>query len=188
MTTTTTKAPGWQRAVLIGLGIITIILSLYAIFFPGGALVTVVIILSIVFLIVGIEKVISGIFIPSRSRWASIALGIIVIIIASIALAYPIGTTAFLIFFLGIALMIHGIAAIIHGFGDRTRRGWSRGFAIGVGVLEVIIAGMIIVSPFFGAVLAGFLIGVALLIVGIEIVSAGFGGREVRLTPPGMKR
>jgi uncharacterized membrane protein HdeD (DUF308 family) len=56
---------------------------------------------------------------------------------------------------------------------------WSRGFAIGVGVLEVIIASMIIVSPFFGAVLAGFLIGIALLIVGIEIVSAGFAGREV---------
>ena len=188
MTTTTTKAPGWQRAVMIGLGVITIILSIYAIFFPGMTLVTIVIILSIVFLIVGIEKVISGIFIPSRSRWASIALGIIVIIIASIALAYPIGTTAFLIFFLGFALIIDGIARIIHGFGDRTRRGWSRGFAIGVGVLEVVLASMIIISPFFGAALAGFLIGIALLLVGIEIVTAGIAGRNVRLTPPGMKR
>jgi uncharacterized membrane protein HdeD (DUF308 family) len=42
---------------------------------------------------------------------------------------------------------------------------------------------MILVSPLFGAALAGLLIGIALLIIGIEIISAGIAGREARLRP-----
>jgi uncharacterized membrane protein HdeD (DUF308 family) len=41
-----------------------------------------------------------------------------------------------------------------------------------------VVAGLIIASPLFGAVLAGLLIGIVLLIVGIEMISAGIGGRE----------
>ncbi|MFL6371999.1 MAG: hypothetical protein ACJ70P_02560 [Nitrososphaera sp.] len=47
---------------------------------------------------------------------------------------------------------------------------------------------MIIVSPFFGAVLAGFIMGIILLIIGIEMIAAGIGGRQMRLRPPGVGR
>jgi len=124
MTETTTKSPGWKRAVNIGLGALAIILAIYAIVFPGITLVTLVIILAIIFLIIGIERVITGIFMPHGSRWASIGLGILVIILASLALAYPVGTTVALFLFLGFALLFDGIARIIQGFADRTQRGW----------------------------------------------------------------
>ncbi len=188
METTSRKSPGWKRAVQIGLGVLAIALAIYAIIFPGITLVSLVFILAIIFLIIGIERVISGIFIPSGSRWGTIGLGILVIILASIALAFPVGTTVALFLFLGFALLFDGIARIIHGFGDRTQRGWVRGFHIGVGVLAVVFGGMIIVSPFFGAVLAGFIMGIILIIIGIQMISAGVGGRETRLTPPGLKR
>jgi uncharacterized membrane protein HdeD (DUF308 family) len=186
MNETAVKSPGWKRAAQIGLGVITIILAIYAIVYPGITLVTLVWILAIIFLIVGIEKVLSGIFIRSGSRWGTIGLGILVIIMASIALAYPVGTTVALFIFLGFALLFEGIAMIIHGFGDKAQRGWSRGFSIGVGVLAIIVAGLMIVSPFFGAALAGLIIGIVLLIVGIQLVSAGIGGRETRL--PGLRK
>lgn len=188
MTETSVKSPTWKRAVQIGLGVLAIILALYAIVFPGITLVTLVMILAIIFLIVGIERVISGIIGASRSRWASVGLGILVIIMASIALAYPVSTTVVLFFFLGLALLFDGIARIIHGFGDRTQRGWVRGFSIGVGVIAVIFAILIMASPFFGAVLAGLIIGIILLIIGIQMISAGIGGRETRLTPPGLRK
>ena len=188
METTSRKSPGWKRAVQIGLGVLAIALAIYAIIFPGITLVSLVFILAIIFLIIGIERVISGIFIPSGSRWGTIGLGILVIILASIALAFPVGTTVALFLFLGFALLFDGIARIIHGFGDRTQRGWVRGFHIGVGVLAVVFGGMVIVSPFFGAVLAGFIMGIILIIIGIQMISAGVGGRETRLTPPGLKR
>ena len=185
METTSAKSPGWMRAAQIGLGVLAIILAIYAIIYPGITLVTLVTILAIVFLIIGIERVISGIFVPSGSRWGTI--GILVIILASIALAFPVGTTVALFLFLGFALLFDGIARIIHGFADKTQRGWVRGFYIGVGVLAVIFGGMIIVSPFFGAVLAGLIMGIILIIIGIEMIAAGVGGRQTRLTA-GLKR
>jgi uncharacterized membrane protein HdeD (DUF308 family) len=177
------KSPGWRRAAQIGLGALAIILAIIAIVFPGATVVSIVIILAIALLIVGIEKVISGIFFQHKSRFAAIGLGILVIILAIIALAFPVGATTVLIFILAFALMFDGFARIIQGFGDKQERGWIRGFYIGVGVLAVIISVMILVSPFFGAALAGLLIGIALLIIGIEIISAGIAGREARLRP-----
>jgi uncharacterized membrane protein HdeD (DUF308 family) len=107
--------------------------------------------------------------------------------LASIALTFPVATTVTLFLFLGFALLFDGISRIVYGFGDRTQRGWVRGFSIGVGILAVVFAGLIIVSPFFGAVLAALIIGAILLIIGIQMISAGIGGRETRLTPPGLK-
>jgi uncharacterized membrane protein HdeD (DUF308 family) len=177
------KSPGWRRAAQIGLGALAIILAIIAIVFPGATVVSIVIILAIALLIVGIEKVISGIFFQHKSRFAAIGLGILVIILAIIALAFPVGATTVLILIIAFALMFDGFARIIQGFGDKQERGWIRGFYIGVGVLAVIISVMILVSPFFGAALAGLLIGIALLIIGIEIISAGIAGREARLRP-----
>lgn len=177
------KSPGWKRAAQIGLGALAIILAIIAMVFPGATVVSIVIILAIALLIVGIEKVISGIFFEHKSRFAAIGLGILVIILAIIALAFPVGATTVLILILAFALMFDGFARIIQGFGDKQERGWIRGFYIGVGVLAVIISIMVLVSPFFGAALAGFLIGIALLIIGIQVISAGIAGREARLRP-----
>lgn len=177
------KSPGWKRAAQIGLGALAIILAIIAMVFPGATVVSIVIILAIALLIVGIEKVISGIFFEHKSRFAAIGLGILVIILAIIALAFPVGATTVLILILAFALMFDGFARIIQGFGDKQERGWIRGFYIGVGVLAVIISIMVLVSPFFGAALAGFLIGIALLIIGIQMISAGIAGREARLRP-----
>ena len=177
------KSSGWKRAAQIGLGAIAIILAIIAIVFPGLTLVSLVIILAIVLLLVGIEKVIGGIFFQHKSRFAAIGLGILVIILAIIALAFPVGATTVLILIMAFALMFDGFARIIQGFGDKQERGWVRGFYIGVGILAVIISVTVLVSPFFGAALAGFLIGIALLIIGIQMISAGIAGREARLRP-----
>lgn len=177
------KSSGWKRAAQIGLGAIAIILAIIALVFPGLTLVSLVIILSIVLLIVGIEKVIGGIFFQHKSRFAAIGLGILVIILAIIALVFPVGATIVLIFIMAFALMFDGFARIIQGFGDKQETGWVRGFYIGAGILAVIISGMVLASPLFGAALAGFLIGIALLIVGIQMISAGIAGREARLRP-----
>jgi uncharacterized membrane protein HdeD (DUF308 family) len=58
----------------------------------------------------------------------------------------------------------------------------------GVGILAVVLAGLMIVFPLFGAIFSGFIIGIILLIIGIEMISVGIGGRETRLTQPRFKR
>ena len=176
------KSPGWMRAAQIGLGIIAVIISIFVLVSPALTVVLLVRIVAIILLIVGIEKVLSGIFIPSKSRWGTIGLGIIVIILSIIVLSFPVGTTAFLIILLAIALLIDGIARVIHGIADKTGRSWSRMFRIAAGVIAIVLALVIIASPAIGAALVGILLGIALLIIGIEIIARGIAGRKISLT------
>ena len=128
------KSPGWMRFAQIGLGIIAVILSITILVYPRGSVVTIVYLAGVVLLIVGIEKVITGFFVRSGSRMGSIGLGILVIILSLIVMAFPHGTTVFLVVMLGVALLVYGIARIIHGIGDRETSGWARWSNIGVGV------------------------------------------------------
>ena len=175
------KAPGWTRAAQIGLGALAIILSILILVFPGTAIVSIIWIIGILLLIVGIESVISGLFIKSRSRMASIGLGILVIILALIVIAFPVGTTVFLIILMGVALLIDGISRLVHGFGDKESRGWSRGFRIGVGALLVILGILVMVSPAVGVAFVAFIIAIALLIVGIQMIAGGISGRRTSM-------
>ena len=147
---------------------IAIIISISLLVIPGAVLTTIIFIIGILLLIVGIESVISGLFVKSKSRMASIGLGILVIILSLIVIAFP-----------------AAVGVFVHGFGDKERRGWSRGFRIGVGALEIVLGILIMVSPGFGAAFVGLIIAIAVLIVGIEMVIAGIKGRSMRLPTPG---
>lgn len=177
------KAPGWARAAQIGLGAIAIILSISIFAFPAALLVSIIFIVGILLLIVGIESVISGIFVKSRSRMASIGLGILVIILSLIVIAFPAAVGVFILILIGVVLLIDGISRVIHGFGDKERKGWSRGFRIGVGALEIALGILVMVSPGFGAAFVGYIIAIAVLIVGIQMVVAGISGRKMRMLP-----
>jgi uncharacterized membrane protein HdeD (DUF308 family) len=173
------KSPGWLRGVQIGLGVLVVILSIYALAFPAAAFVGIIWILAIVLFFVGIEKIITGIFLPQRSKWATIGLGVLVLIFAGLAIAYP-GATAFVvIIFIGVALLFGGIARLVEGFSGH-RSGWQRAALIGVGILLIIISIAVMVSPMFGAVFAGILIAIALMITGFQMIAAGATGERFR--------
>ena len=180
MKTSMDKSPGWLRAVQIGLGIIVVILSIYALTYPAAAFVSLVIILGIILIIVGIDKIISGIFLHIRNRGATIGLGIVVLIFSFIVMAFPIFATWMIIIFLGIALLFAGGASIAQGFSGK-ESGWKRAFLIGVGALLIIIGIMVLVSPLFGAAFAGIVIAIGLLIAGIEMIAAGATGRRLNI-------
>ena len=178
------KSPGWVRAAQIALGVVAIALSIYILVLPGQAVVSIVFFVGILLLIVGIETVITSIFVRSKlSRKTSLGLGILVIIMAIIVTAFPSGTTIFLIILMGVALSIDGISRVIHGFRDKESRSWSRGFSIGVGALEIALGIMIMASPALGVKLVAFMIAIALLITGIQMIVAGILGRRSRIIP-----
>lgn len=179
------RVPGWVRAAQIGLGVLAIIISITLLVIPGAVLTTIIFIIGILLLIVGIESVISGLFVKSKSRMAGVGLGILVIILSLIVIAFPSAVGVFVLILIGIVLLIDGISRLVHGFGDKERRGWSRGFRIGVGALEIVLGILIMVSPGFGAAFVGLIIAIAVLIVGIEMVIAGIKGRRMRLPTPG---
>jgi uncharacterized membrane protein HdeD (DUF308 family) len=175
------KSPGWLRGVEIGLGILIVILSIYALAFPAATFVSVIWILAIILFILGIEKIIVGIFFPGKGgRWTNIGLGILILIFAGLAIAYPLGTAWIVTIFIGIALLFGGGASIVEGFSGK-ESGWKRAFLIGVGILLIIIGIITLVSPLFGMAFAGFVIAIGLLIAGIEMIAAGATGRGLSL-------
>ena len=166
------KRPPWVRALQIGLGAIIIALSIWALVSPKDAFVLIVRLLAIILFFVGIERVISGIFLAGKHRFYSIGLGILILILAGIAISYPTEAARLIIIFIAIALLIIGASRIIEGL-SRRHRGFSRGFHVGVGILAVVISIAILVFQSFGQALAGFLIAIGLLVIGIQMVITG---------------
>ena len=172
------KSPGWVRAVAIGLGIIVVILSIYALANPGKLFVSLVVLLGIILFIVGIDRIISGIFLPIKGKGATIGLGILVLIFAGFVIAFPGFATWIITIFIGIALLFGGAASITQAFSGK-ESGWKKAFLIGVGALLIILGIMVLVSPVFGAQFAGFVIATGLLIAGIQMIAVGATGRKM---------
>jgi uncharacterized membrane protein HdeD (DUF308 family) len=172
------KRPPWVRALQIGLGAIIIALSILALVSPAAAFVSIVWVLAIILFFVGIERVISGIFLPGKHRFYSIGLGILILILAGIAISYPTEAATLIIIFIAIALLIIGASRLIEGL-SRRHRGFSRGFHVGVGILAVAIGIAVLVLPSFGAALAGFIIAIGLLVIGIQMVITGIRSHKL---------
>ena len=181
-------SPGWKRGALVGLGVLAIILSILVFVHPGMTVVTIIYILGIILIIVGIEKIISGIFEKQRSKWGTVGLGVLALIFGAIAIGYPVSTGVFVLILLGIGLLFIGISHVIHGLSNKEAPGWARGFSIGAGALAIAISFLVMASPAAGAVFVSIFLGIALLIIGIEIIAVGITGRRMSMMPRGMER
>jgi len=177
-------SPKWIFAAQIGIGALAIILSILIIINPIISVVSVVILVSVLLLIVGIEKVMTGIFVKNRARFSNLGLGIVVIILALIAMIFPFGTSIFLVILVAVALLFDGISRAIHGIRHKEQSTLDRAFTIGVGAIEIALAIFILVSPVFGFEFVAFVIAIALLITGIQILVAGITGRRMFTTTP----
>jgi uncharacterized membrane protein HdeD (DUF308 family) len=181
---TDSTSPGWKRGALIGLGALAIVLSILVFIHPGMTVVSIVYLAGIVLIIVGIEKIISGIFVVNKSRWGTVGLGVLALIFGSIAVGYPVSSAVFVIFMLGFGLLFAGISHVVNGLGNKESPGWTRGFSIGAGALAIALSFLILASSYAGAVFASLFLGIALLIIGIEIIVVGARGRRMQMTPP----
>jgi len=181
-------SPGWKRGVLIGLGVLAIVLSVLVFIHPGMTVTTIIYLAGIILIIVGIEKIISGIFVANKSRWGTVGLGVLALIFGSIAVGYPVSTGVFVIIMLGIGLLFAGISHVVNGLGNKESPGWARGFSIGAGALAIAISFLVMASPYAGAVFVSIFLGIALLIIGIEIIAVGWTGRRMQITSAGGRK
>jgi uncharacterized membrane protein HdeD (DUF308 family) len=170
----------------IVLGAICITLSLVIILFIGPAIFSIIIILSVILLVIGIERVATGIASSraSKSRLVNIGIGLLVVAFSIVLMQFPIFTFAILILLGAIALFFSGISRIVHGIrGDN--QGRSRALQVGVGVVSLAISLIVMVHPvYIGLPLLGVIISVAFLISGIEMMALGIAGKSKdRLIP-----
>ena len=178
------KSPTWLRFLQISLGAISIILSVVILTFPSIATYTIIIILSVVLLMIGFERIAIGtVLFSSRisrsSRWTNIGLGALVTALGIVVMSFPVHTAAFLIFLGALALLFNGVARIVQGIINKEIPGWSRVFLVGVGVLSIGVSTLVIAHPILiGVVLLALVISVSLLINGIQMIASGIGGTQ----------
>jgi uncharacterized membrane protein HdeD (DUF308 family) len=185
--TTTIKSPKGIRILQIVLGAIAIALSLAVILNPGVGIATLTFLLSITLLVVGIERFVTGLTLSKHSkssRFGNIGLGALAALLGIAVMAFPLFTTGVLVTLLALGLLFTGIARVIHGISDKNTSKWSKGFLVGVGVLSLAVSFMVFASPALGVFLLTLVLGINLLIIGIQSVAYGISGHQRRRYDP----
>ena len=195
------RIPPWLRMLQIVLGSISVLLAAIILFVPGSSISTTVLLLSLILLIIGIERICFGVVKatststttttttitatittkPSKyksSRIANIALGLLIIALSIVLMEFPVFSAALLIVLAAIALLVIGIARIIHAFREEDiHRATRKYLSVGVGILCIVVAILIIANPTtFGVMLLVFMLSITLIIVGISMIVRGVKG------------
>ena len=120
------------------------------------------------------ERLVTG-FTPSEqsksSRFGNISLGALAPLLGIAVVAFPLFVTGVLVSLLALGLLFIGIARIIHGISDKNISKWSKGFLVGVGILSLAVSFTVFAYPAFGVSLLTLVLGINLLIIGIQSVA-----------------
>jgi len=168
---TLNKSPTWVRTAQIVLGALAILLAIVAL--TNSGLTVLLILIAMVLVITGFEKTISGLFIVHNKRFFTIGLGILTVILAGLALTYPMAAARVLLLILGFSLMVDGFSRIVDGLTNKFDERPIRLFTIAVGILTIIISVGINIIPFWGKLFISKLIAIDLIIIGIQIITTG---------------
>lgn len=171
----TSAINGIRTALGIG-GVVSVIVGILILAWPGKTAMVVAAIIAIYAIVAGLVYAGLGIFSKSKGGWARvghIALGILFIVAGVIAFANLGATTVWLAIFIGILI---GVMWIIEGIvslstlGDAPSKVWTIIFAI----ISIIAGVVLLFSPLWGAVVIWWLIGISAIVLGIIQVVRAF--------------
>ena len=190
------RTPPWLRMLQIVLGSISTVLAAVILFIPGSSISGTVLLLSLVLLVIGMERICFGLARPTAtptstittttvklfkyrsSSIANIALGLLIVALSIVLMEFPIFSAAILIVLAAIALLAIGIARIIHALREHDIHQRTRKYvSVGVGFLCLVVGILIILNPAtFGVMLLVFMLSITLIIVGISMIVRGLKG------------
>ena len=176
-----TKAPNWLRAFDIVFGLIAVILSVVVFAYQELAILTMIFILSIVLLVTGIARILTGIFATYLSdgiRAINFGIGMVAMVLSIVALLYPNLTTQVLIYILSFVLLLNGVARLVIGGFGRAFPKWLRGFFVVVGVLTIVLAAVVFMSPGFGSLALILMLSFTFMFNGIARIVQGITGTQ----------
>jgi uncharacterized membrane protein HdeD (DUF308 family) len=178
MSTTTENTRGAVNTIRIALGIggvVSAIVGILILVWPGHTAIVVTAIIAIYAIIAGLVYAAMGIFARSMRGWSRVGhiiLGVIFIIAGVIAFTRLAATTAGLFVFIGILI---GIIWIIEGIVSLTAIASARSKVLTIlfAILSIIAGVILLFSPLFSVVL-WLLIGFSLVILGIVQIIRAF--------------
>jgi uncharacterized membrane protein HdeD (DUF308 family) len=173
------KAPNWLRALNIITGLVAIILGIVVLLIPDAAVETLVFLLYIALMVTGFGRIIIGAsagFLSGGLRAVSIVAGLIAIVAAILALAYPNFGVAVLVSLFGATLLIVGLGRVIIGAMAKILANWVRASMIILGILTIILSIGVLIFPGVALLTLVFLLSFALVWNGLDAVISGVTG------------
>ncbi|MFI9011191.1 HdeD family acid-resistance protein [Actinosynnema sp. NPDC053489] len=170
--------PGQSRALWITFGVITLVIGLAVLLWPGLTLLTAAVLFGLEMLITGVFWLVSSFTRdePGRQRWLLAVAGLLALVAGILCLRAPFQTIAVLALLLGVTWVVGGVAEVFHGFG---RSGW----AVFSGVVTAIGGIVVLVWPVASLIALAWLLAVVLIVLGaMAIAGAIAASRKPRAT------
>ena len=178
-----TAEPSLEKAATNGIrtalglgGVLSVILGILIVVWPGKTAMVVTAIIAIYAIIAGLVYAGLGIFSKDRGGWSRIGhivLGVLFVIAGIIAFMNLGATTAWLAVFLGILVgimwIVEGVVAL-STLGDAPSKGWTIFFAI----MSIIAGVVLLFSPLWGAIVLWWLLGISAIVLGIIQIFRAF--------------
>lgn len=164
------------------MGILSIIIGILAIAWPGATVVTVAIFFAAWLFVSGIFSIVHSFTTQADtgSRVLEAILGILSVIVGFALLRSPFQSVEVMIFVLGVFWVAQGIVTFIGAFRQREGRGW----ALFLGILGVIAGIIVLVYPITSALTLAVFGGVWLIILGVMQIIAAFRLRGAATSAP----
>jgi uncharacterized membrane protein HdeD (DUF308 family) len=161
-------------------GVLLIVLGMIAIAIPPLATLAVTILLGWVFLISGVVGLITSIMARhAPGFWWSILSAIVGILAGAVLLAMPVSGSISLTLVLIAFFLIEGVATIMYAIEHRRALSGRWGWLVVSGILDLILAGIVIVGlPGTALWAPGLLVGINMVFGGCALVAIGLHARN----------
>jgi uncharacterized membrane protein HdeD (DUF308 family) len=173
------KAPKWLRTFDVIIGLIGVILSVAVLVYQELAILTLILFLSVALLVIGVARVLTGIFASYLSdgvRTLNFGTGLMAIVLALMSMLYTNLTTQVLIFLLAIVMLLNGVVRVVIGGFERAYPKWFRGLLVVVGASTITVSAVVCVYSNFGFLVLVLMLSFTFMFNGIARIAQGIIG------------
>jgi len=173
------KNPLWIRVSDVILGILAVSVSVFVLVYPVFSLDVFVLLIAIGLLVLGVARILRGIFSRVLSRFKraiSVVFGLLILVAASIVLLNPTFTTLLSFWILTAALIAQGFLRIFFGIFSRTYPQPLKYILVILGAITLLLTITAFLLPFTIGDLVIYLLAVGLLAAGIGRITLGLYG------------
>lgn len=166
---------GRHWGLLLTIGIITAVIGVLTLIWPGRTIVVVAVLFGIQLILAGLFRFVAALASDDESGGTRVlyaVLGILSLIAGLYALRHLFVTIAVLALLLGIFWIVNGVVDIIAAVGDRGMRG--RGWSAALGVLSIVAGVIVLMSPSITLLTLAVVLGIWLVVLGIGQVVLAF--------------
>ncbi len=160
-------------------GVLTIVVGVIALAYPGPTLLAVCIIVGVYLIIWGVMTTIRGVAgergLTTLARVVLAFLGLLTVLAGLIVLVRPGESVVAIAWVVGFWWVLAGIMQLIAGIVEPDGRVWN----IALGALGIVAGGVILAWPGIGLVTLVWIVGLGLILRGVGEIAAGLGIRKL---------